>query len=349
MRPFDLELAGRLERLEIASPALAGNPLGDPATRPLLCYLPPGYDTTDRSYPVVYVLQGFAASVNSWLHAPSSFEPTYLEAADALFSSGAVPGCLLVFVDGWTSLGGSQFLDSPHVGDYQRYLVEDVVDFVDQRFHTVRDPAGRALQGKSSGGYGALVAAMTRPDRFGGVAAHAADGAFELSMLPLAAEAHRALADGYGGDYDRFFEDFSSRRAFARPADFTLLEAFAMAACYSPAPPGEPGDGRGVELCFDPASGRFREEVFARWLAHDPVRLAPDHLPALAGLRAIWLDAGRSDEHYLDLASEQLSAVLSSAGISHHHELFPGRHSRNDHRLPLALAYLAPRLASSES
>jgi len=67
-------------------------------------------------------------------------------------------------------------------------------------------------------------------------------------------------------------------------------------------------------------------------------------LGALESLRAIWIDAGRSDEHFLDIVAGRISAGLSAAGIEHHYELFPGGHSRNQHRYPLALAYLAARL-----
>lgn len=339
--PYGARLAGRLEQVELESPALLGNRLGDPSRRPLFVYLPPGYDDDPaRCFPVVYVLQGYAASVSSWLHAPSSFEPTYPEAADALFAAGGAPPCLVVFVDAWTSLGGSQFLDSPAVGDYRRYLVEDVVDYVDARYRTLAAPEHRGLQGKSSGGYGAIVTAMVRPDRFGAFASHAGDGAFELSLLPLVAEAFRGLRDGYGGSYERFFEEFRERRAFSKPADFSLLECYAMAACYSPGP-----GGNSVELPFDPASGRLVDAVWQRWLENDPVRLAALHLEALGQMRGIWLDAGRSDEHFLDVAACQLASELTAGGIECRLELFSGGHRRIEDRYPLALAFLASRLS----
>ncbi|MGO9558378.1 MAG: alpha/beta hydrolase [Acidimicrobiales bacterium] len=344
MRPWEAELAGSVETLEIDSAALEDNPLGDRATRPVLVYLPPSYrDALDKRYPVVYVLQGFGSAVPSWLHPASTFELTYPESADALFMSRAAPECLIAFVDAWTSLGGSQFLDSTAVGRYHTYLVDDVVTFVDGRFRTLASPAHRAVQGKSSGGYGALVTAMKRPDVFGAVAAHSADGCFELSMLPLIAAAYRALRDEYDSDYVAWWEDFRSRRAFSRPTDGPLLECYALSACYSPGL--APGTEHTVELPFDPTTGQIRKDVFARWCELDPVAMAPSHLDALASLGAIWIDCGRSDEHFLDVAADQLAAVLSKAGIEHHHELFAGGHRRTEHRYPLALAYLAKRLA----
>lgn len=340
MRPWSPELAGRLERHVVESAALAGNPLGDSASRPLTVYLPPSYGRdTGRRYPTVYVLQGFAASVGAWDLAPSSFEPTYPEAIDELFTTTDTPECVVCFVDAWTSVGGSQYLDAPAVGRYRSYLAEDVVGYVDATFRTLPAAAHRALQGKSSGGYGALVTAMSRPDVFGALASHAGDAAFEYSLLPLVAEAYRALRDGYAGEYQAFWDDFGSRRAFSRPADFALLICYGLSACFSP--------GEAVELPFDPGSGALDEVVWGRWLELDPVRMIPSHLDALAGLRAIWVDAGRSDEHFLDVGADLLSAGLRRHGIAHHHERYAGGHRGIDHRYPLALAYLATRLGDS--
>ena len=77
--------------------------------------------------------------------------------------------------DGWTSLGGSQFLDSPGTGNYLTHLCDEIVPFVDERYRTIADRDHRGIQGKSSGGYGAMVVPMLRPDLWGGLATHAGD------------------------------------------------------------------------------------------------------------------------------------------------------------------------------
>ena len=86
-------------------------------------------------------------------------------------------------MDCWTSLGGSQFLDSPGTGRYHTYLCEEVVPWVDARYRTLADRDHRGIAGKSSGGYGAMVTPMLRPDLFGGLATHAGDALFEV-LLP---------------------------------------------------------------------------------------------------------------------------------------------------------------------
>src|SRR5262249_44290764 len=134
MLPWSAELAGRLDQHVITSARLAGNPLGDPAERPLWIYVPPGYDDEPhRRYPSVYVVQGFTGQVTMWANR-SAFRQPYPELADSVFARQEAPPAIVVYVDAWTSLGGSQYLDSPATGDYHSYLCEEVVSWVDSHY-----------------------------------------------------------------------------------------------------------------------------------------------------------------------------------------------------------------------
>ena len=74
--------------------------------------------------------------------------------------------------------------------------------------------------------------------------------------------------------------------------------------------------------------------------------MVPTHADALRGLRAIWIDAGNRDQFYLDLGAEAFRRALEEIGVTDvHFELFDGTHSSIEYRYPLALAYLAERLA----
>lgn len=337
MRPWGVEWAGRLEESWIDSVCLRGNALHDPVRRPVWTYLPPTYD--DRAewrYPTIYVLQGYTGQLDMWRNR-SPFRSTFPEMVDELFSSGQAPQCIVVFVDCWTSLGGSQYLDSPATGRYHSYLCEDVVPWVDSRYRTLPGSQHRGIMGHSSGGYGAMVSAMLRPDLFGGFASHAGDALFEHCYLPGFATAARALRDRYQGSYERFWADLRSR-PFAGD-DFALVEPYAMSACYSADEDGT------VQLPFEVESGRLRPDVWERWLARDPVRMAPRHAGALCSMRAIYLDAGNRDEHHLDLGAEAFHRELVRIGVtSVRYELFAGGHSGNQHRYPLSLRFLAERL-----
>jgi S-formylglutathione hydrolase FrmB len=338
MKPWHVEPKGRFERSTVTSRVLQGNPLGDPHERPLWVYLPPGVgDDPARRYPSIYLIQGFTGQVDMWWNR-SALRPSVPELLDELFAGGAVPPAVVALVDCWTSLGGSQFLNSPGTGRYLDYLCDEVVAFVDERYPTLAGRDHRGITGKSSGGYGAMVVPMLRPDVFGALASHAGDALFEHCYLSEFAKAARTLRDEYGGSYERFFADFRARPAFSRDSDDALLDAWAMAACYSAEPDGT------VTLPFDPATGRLRDEVWQRWLALDPVRMAAGHADALRSLRGVYLDAGRRDEYWLDLGAAAFSAELDALGVEHVFELFDATHSGIEYRYPRALAFLAERL-----
>jgi hypothetical protein len=336
MRPWSRDLAGRVDEHVVDSAVLRGNPLGDPHERPLWVYVPP--DTGDEALPSIYVIQGFTGQIDMWRNR-SALRPTVIERIDALFADEGAPPCIVVFVDCWTSLGGSQFLDSPATGRYHTYLCEEAVAFVDARYPTAAAAAHRGIAGKSSGGYGAMVTPMLRPDLFGGLATHAGDALFELCYLQEFGKVARALRDQYNGSYERFWEDFRSRPAFSKERDSELVNEWAMAACYSADPDGT------VRLPFDPATGQLVPEVWERWLAWDPVRMVPEHADALRGLKAVYIDAGKRDQWYLDLGAEAFRRALADIGVTDvFFELFDAGHGGIEYRYPLALRYLAERL-----
>ena len=342
--PWGHRWAGRLDELAIDSQALTANPLGDPPLRPLYVYTPPGYDADpERRYPSVYVIQGLTGQVDMWRNRKFG-QPTPIEAIDDWFAEHPETQAVVAFVDAWTSLGGSQFLDSPGTGRYHTYLCDEVVPFVDARYRTLDAAAHRGIAGKSSGGYGAMVTPMLRPDLFGGLAAHAGDALFEACYLPDFREVARALRDEYDGSFDAFWGDLRSRPGRSKRTDGVLLNAWCMAACYS-----TDADGT-VRLPFEPQTGRLVPEVWKRWLAWDPVRMARERAEALRALRAIWIDAGRSDEFYLDLGAEAFLAELEALGIGEpvlRFELFDGTHAGIEWRYPQAVGWLAERLAAS--
>ena len=335
--PWSRPMRGRLDELTIVSDALRGNALGDPYERPLWVYVPP--DAGDQPLPSLYVIQGYTGQVDMWRNR-SAFRPNVVELVDDLFSDSAVPPCIVVFVDCWTSIGGSQFLDSPATGRYHTYLCDEVVPFVDERYATLAAAEHRGISGKSSGGYGAMVTPMLRPDLFGGLATHAGDALFELCYLPEFTDAVRALRDSYDGSVDAFWSDFRSRPAFTKSSDAALLNQWGMAAAYAADEDGT------VNLPFDTTSGRLRDDVWERFLAWDPVRMVPKHAEALRAMRAIWIDAGARDEYALDLGAEAFRQALAEVGVTDvHFELFDAAHGGIEYRYPLALRYLAERLS----
>ncbi|HVP67651.1 MAG TPA: alpha/beta hydrolase [Anaeromyxobacteraceae bacterium] len=328
-------MEGRLEMEWLDSPALQANPLGDPARRPVYLYTPPGHRP---GLPAVYFLHGFGGSAHSWV----GFQPfmrSAPERLDALVASGKVPPVVGVFLDGWTSFGGSQYVNSPAIGAYRDYVARDVVAFVERRLGTIPKARSRAVVGKSSGGYGALVMGRHHPDVFAHVGCHAGDAAFEYCYLPDFPKTADALV---GTDPLMWLEEMRRRAAETklRGEDHPVVNILAMAAAYSP-DPSAPG---GFALPFEPETGRIRPEVWARWLEADPVRFVPANLDAFRSLASIYIDCGTRDEFHLRWGARMVVETLRRAGVEVLHEEFEDGHRDIQYRYDRSLAHLVPRL-----
>jgi S-formylglutathione hydrolase FrmB len=195
--------------------------------------------------------------------------------------------------------------------------------------------------GKSSGGYGAMVTPMLRPDLFGGLATHAGDAVFENCYAVFFPKSVRALREDYHGSFDEFWKDFRSRTAFTKESDFLLLDDYCMAACYSA------DDDGTVHIPYDTLTGEIIPKVWERWLRWDPMRMVPKHADALRTMRAIYIDAGKKDQYFLDLGAEAFRRALAEIGVTDvFFELFDATHDAIEYRYPIAVKYLAERLTS---
>ncbi|MDI3299630.1 MAG: alpha/beta hydrolase-fold protein [Bacillota bacterium] len=320
----------RVERFLVRSRALEGNPLGDPVEREVLLLVPPGA-RPGEALPHVWMLAGFGGTGRSFLN----FEPwaeSLPERVDRLYREGRIGPMLFALPDTFTALGGNQHVDSEGVGRYARFLWEEARPAVEARY-----PArGRAVAGKSSGGYGALVNAMRHPGLFDACVAHSADMAFELCYWPdlgdLLREAERA------GGLRAFREQLLGRRWLHLTGSLrSAVNLYAMALTYAP-DPAAPG---GTRLPVDPETGSLDEEVWQRWLEHDPVRMAlrPEAQEALRRLQLLFFDCGTQDEFNLLYGARRLHRLLEAAGVAHRFETFEDGHQgvgyRWDRSLPL--------------
>jgi hypothetical protein len=342
--PWSADLAGHIHEHVLDSALLRRNVLGDPHERPLWVYVPPGYaEEPERRYASVYVIQGYTGHVGMWRNR-TAFRQPFIETADAVFGRGEAPPTIVVYVDAWTAYGGSQFVDSPGTGAYHSYLCEEVVPFVDRRYRTVASREHRAISGKSSGGFGAMVTPMLRPDVFGALATHAGDALYEFCYLPEFAKAVRYLRE-YDGDIQAWWADFRGRTAFTKEADQALLMMLGVSACFSADRDGTP------LLPFDAETGQIVPALWQRWLDWDPVRMVERYADAVRSWRAVWIDGGTRDEWYLDLGAKAFQREITRAGLPGeriHCELFEGGHGAIEYRYPLALAWLAGRIAPDQ-
>lgn len=333
-------MKGTVQVHQVHCGSLEGNPLGDPTTRSVPVYLPPGYEQDKEArYPVVYFLHGFSGSGLQWLNV-SPFTRNVPERLDHLVAEGKVPPVIGVFVDGWSALGGSQWINSEGIGRYRDLVSRDLVGWADKTFRTVKKGSARALVGKSSGGYGALVISRYHPDLFQHIGVHSADAGFEWAYLNELPQAASALLKA--GGLEPWFKDFVRRAAETKMKgdDHVTINMIAMGAAYSP----KKGEPLNVELPIELPSGKLRLDVWNRWLVHDPVRFVPKHADVYKKLKSIFIDCGTRDEFNLRWGARMISEDFKAAGVEHVHEEFEDGHMGVNYRFERSLAWLIPRL-----
>jgi enterochelin esterase family protein len=326
-----------VERFE--SRVLANNPAGDPNVRTVPVYLPPSYDRTpERRYPVLFVLTGFSGRGRMLLN-DNLWSPALDDRMDGLIASGAAREAILVMPDCATRFGGSQYLNSSATGRYEDHVASELVSWIDGRYRTLAEPAHRGVMGKSSGGYGALVLAMRHPDVFGAVASHSGDLYFVdcyRGDLPRTC----TLLQRAGG-VEKWLESFHAKHQ-KKHDDMLAINMVAMAACYSP----DPSAPLGIGFPFDLETARFRDDVWARWLEHDPLRLLERHADALRGMRLVYLDCGTNDEWHLHHGARMFARRLGELGIAHEHQEYDDGHMNVSYRYDVSLPKLTAALSS---
>ncbi len=302
------------------SHTLEGNPLGDPTTRRVPVYLPPGYEEGGVRYPVVFLLSGFTGRGTMMLN-DALWEETIQERMDRLIQEQKVRPMILVLPDCTTRYGGSQYLNSRATGNYEDHLLE-LVTYIDQTYATRADRVFRGVAGKSSGGYGATMLGMRHPDVFGLVADHSGDKYFELCYKP---DFPKVLSY-YARVGEKGMLEMLANPARVRPKSgdfFAALNISAMASCYSP----NPAAPFGFDLPFDLYTGEMRAEVWARWEAFDPVVLAEKAAPSLRSLKLFFFDCGTRDEYHL-----QYGARIFAQRLREHHVPFVQEEFDDGHR-----------------
>lgn len=326
-----------VERFE--SRVLAGNTPGDPRVRQVPVYLPPSYAREpDRRYPVAYVLAGFTGRGRMLLN-DAPWSPPLNERYDARIAEGAGE-MILVLPDCLTRFGGSQYINSSALGRYEDHLIDELVPWIDARYRTRSDRAHRGVMGKSSGGYGALVLAMRHPDTFGALVSHSGDVQFDYCYRGDVPDTITQLQKA--GGLEAWMRAFESREKKSSD-DHKALNIVAMSAAYAPNPAARPF---GFDLPFDLATGAFRDDVWARWLAHDPLRLLETHADGLRGMALVYLDCGVRDEFHLQHGARLFAARLAALGIAHEHEEFDDGHMNIPYRYDVSLPRMARALGA---
>lgn len=321
-------MKGKIDYLSFKSKALEGNPLGDPSVRDLIVYTPPGYDPhADLKYPSVFFLPAFGNdNYSSLKHDPFSY--SVIDRLEKLYEERKCGKMIMVVVNCFNRVGGSQYINSPAIGNYEDYLIDEIIPFIDKEYNVSK----KAVMGKSSGGYGALVMGMRHPNLFDAVAAHSFDAGFEYCYIPDFPAAIRTL--GKYNKPSKWLEEFWNAEDKRTKDDYATLNILSMSAHYSPNA-GSPD--LGIDLPFDTLTGNFYIKVWERWKQNDPISLLDGLCENIKKIGYLYLDCGKSDEFNLNIGTKIFSLKCHDLGIKHEYLEFHGGHFNTNHRFDISL------------
>ena len=338
LRPSRCAPIGQVVTLAHRSSVLADNPLGDPVERTLKVWLPPAAQRGE-TVPAIWYLAAYTnsgAAQDNW----QGFKENLPQRLDRLYDEGRLPPVAVLFPDAFTALGGNQYLNSAAVGRYADYIHEELIPFAEAELPLRAGRKHRAVMGKSSGGYAALVYGMRHPEYWGSIASHAGDCGFDWVYKPDFPTVAANLAR-YNGDIRGFLQRFWRSRTNGG-ADFLTLMHCGLAATYDP----DPDHPEHIVLPFDLRTLEMDEARWARWLANDPLRLVATHGEQLRQLNGVFIDCGARDQYRIQYGTRALAQQLTNLGVEHQYEEFDGTHSNIDHRLDESIPFLAQRLHS---
>jgi enterochelin esterase-like enzyme len=291
-----------LERIKIHGTALEGNLERDALDREVFVFLPPSYSKDNhRRYPVVYALHGYSIGAEQWtheIHVPQTIEGAFAQGANEM---------IVVLPDSKTVHNGSMYSSSVTTGDFERFIANDVVTYVDAHYRTIPSRESRGLVGHSMGGYGASRIGMKHPDIFGSL----------YIMSPCCMSARPAGPSN--PESERKLESVKTAEDSAKLSFFERVQ-LASAAAWSPDPKNPP-----LYLDLPMKDGAPQPEVLAKWAANAPLVFVDQYIANLKQYYAIDMDVG--DQDGLRVDAGKLHDVLDKYGIANSFEVYPGTHT----------------------
>lgn len=298
---------GTVQRIKVHGKSLEGNLEGDSPDRDVSIYLPPGYESQrNQRYPVLYLLHGYGLTDEYWAGSSATLGGITIKGAnlpatmDGLIARAAARPMIVVMPSAYTAYAGSMYSSSVTTGDWETYIAEDLVSYIDGRYRTLPDRLSRGLAGHSMGGYGTVRIGMKRPDVFSSLYIMSACC---LMNTPFPAPPPNAKQN----------DSKAANNAFAQVA-------LALAAAFSPNPKNPPN-------YFDEPvkDGQRQPLVVAKWAAASPLAMIDQYVTSLKKYRAIALDIGLQDG--LLPTNRQLDQMMTDFGVAHTFETYEGDHA----------------------
>ncbi|MCB0390009.1 MAG: enterochelin esterase [Bdellovibrionales bacterium] len=302
-----------IKTLVVNSQQLIDNPLKDSVLRNIPILIP---KKPPENLSVVFILSGFTGNGGKYFNQKSYEENDVQILANAIKAKKA-PSALYVFVDAWTFWGGSQFINSVGCGNYEDYIMKELVPAVKELFPVSKNPNQWLVTGGSSGGYGALHLASKYPHIFGICAAIAPDCFFQMSLLPEIYSAWPQIQKlgGVKGVKKALLEG----KILSRRDSHTILNAIGMGLCYAGKKNGE------IDWPIN-NDGELHTDKWKKWLNHDPLHFLKKRKKSIKKLKHIYLDVGIYDQFHLQYGSRQIYKWLKNNGINVNYNEFKGNH-----------------------
>ncbi|MED7788892.1 alpha/beta hydrolase-fold protein [Francisella sp. 19X1-34] len=335
LKDIPLDKRGIIHRFTHESDVLKDNFLKDPYIRELAVYIPQGYNHEDKSkkYPVFLDLTGFAGCGLSHLNW-EPFIPNFKDRLDYLIYTRKMGESIVIFPNTFTKYGGNQYLNSPAVGNYMDYIIEEIVPFAEDKFNTYKNKNYRAVFGKSSGGYGALVHGLMKPDFLGAIACLSGGAYFESWKITHLYTARKVI-ERHGCTLEGFFSYLEKNQHNLTLEEVYTLFIIASGATYAP----DESQPFKFKLPFKNIStGELDHSVLEKWYEKDPVRMLDTYGENLRKLKGIYIDCGIKDD--LICGNRILHKRLNELNILHEYQEFDDGHSDIDYRNHIRLPYL---------
>jgi S-formylglutathione hydrolase FrmB len=277
-------------------------------------YLPEGYNEQDSiRYPVITYLHGAGQN--------STSESGLISILNDLIGSSAICPVIVVKPDGragpWDR---SYFTNSELYGNFEDFIVYDLVEFIDSAYNTIASRDKRAIMGWSMGGYGAMKCALKHPDIYCGVVSHSG----MLDMIMCSQYVPFILTENGGAPVSAYDPN-------AGPWSYG---AFAVAGAFSPNLDNPPYF---VDFPLD-SMGNWIDSVWNRWSVQNCPSLArsiseQDDL-------AIYFDCGKQDETLAYAFNTSFADSLDKLGLTYEFQSYTGGHYVQLSRYPTGLKFL---------
>ena len=291
-----------VERIKVHGIALEGNLEGDAVDRDVFVFLPASYaKENSRRYPVVYALHGYSIGAEQWTHeiqVPQTIEGAFAQGAKEM---------IVVLPDSKTVHNGSMYSSSVTTGDFEQFIAQDLVAYIDAHYRTIANRMSRGLVGHSMGGYGATRIGMKRADVFGSL--------YIMSPCCLSPRP----AGPANPENDKALEAVKTAEDSAKLGFFQRAQ-LATAAAWSPDPKNPP-----LYLDLPTKGGEPQPEVVAKWTANAPLAFVDQYIRSLRQYRGIAIDVG--DQDGLRIDAGKLHDALDKYGIVNSFELYQGTHT----------------------